>query len=368
VLVTLVRPECTAEHAAELIAATPGLLDAAQRHAMVALIFDRWAAELEAGLAAAEFDRWRQAFLWLVSLCHSRRHEVAGLLGALGEAGVPVVVMRGQWLAEAIYADPVLRPHGDVDIIVPPAAAPLVAPVLESRGFALREESSLMAAREQGRDLPSGHYDTWGGWTRHLAGMLPIRVDVHVGLQLAAAYWWPFRPSPDEVMEHSQPWEFVGVSTRCLGLHYALLAQCENIARHSVGRAQADDRLIRYHDLRLLIPRLSATDWDEFLADVRALRLGVPVWLVLQRAAELWDLQLPADLRTRLGVTAAALAMARTALRQPRWLGHWGHKALFQVATAGSLPVAAAYLCRNLLLALRSATARPSSRQATETS
>jgi hypothetical protein len=362
-LVTLVRPECTAERAVSLIRDTPGLFDAARRHQMVPLVYDRWAGELEAVLRAGEFEHWRQGFLWLLSLCHSRRAEMARVLVALEAAGIPVVVVRGLWLAESVYADPVQRTHVDVDIIVPLEAASGVAPVLEARGYSLRDESSLMQAQREARELPAGQYDSWGSWTRAFAAGLFVDVDVHVGLPLVHAHWWPYRAAAAAVMAHAEPWELLGATARCLNPHYALLAQCENIARHSVGGTPVEDQLIRYHDLRLLLPRLTSADWDEFVADARALRMGLPAWLILERAAALWDMALPAGLRERLGVGGAALALARIALRRPRFLGHAGQKALFQLAGADSLALAAAYVCRNLLPGLRALAARTPSRQ-----
>jgi hypothetical protein len=69
-LVELLDEGCDSVRAGALIAATPGLLDAAQRHRVAPLVYDRWTAELEAALDAAGAEHWRQVFLWLMSLCH----------------------------------------------------------------------------------------------------------------------------------------------------------------------------------------------------------------------------------------------------------------------------------------------------------
>ena len=46
--------------------------------------------------------------------------ELARVLAQLGEAGVPVMPLKGAALAESLYGDPALRVSADIDILVPP--------------------------------------------------------------------------------------------------------------------------------------------------------------------------------------------------------------------------------------------------------
>src|SRR5439155_10711561 len=46
--------------------------------------------------------------------------ELARVLSLLGEAGVPVMPVKGTALAESLYGDPALRVCADIDILVPP--------------------------------------------------------------------------------------------------------------------------------------------------------------------------------------------------------------------------------------------------------
>ena len=43
--------------------------------------------------------------------------ELAGVLGLLGDAGVPVVALKGIALAESLYSDLALRTCADIDIL-----------------------------------------------------------------------------------------------------------------------------------------------------------------------------------------------------------------------------------------------------------
>lgn len=64
------------------------------------------------------------------------RTELEGLLEALAAAGIPVLVLKGMALAEAIYGNPALRPMEDLDLAVRPDDLPLAHTVLAARGYA----------------------------------------------------------------------------------------------------------------------------------------------------------------------------------------------------------------------------------------
>ena len=49
--------------------------------------------------------------------------ELARLLGLLGEAGIPVIPLKGVTLAQSLYGDPAARVCSDIDILVPAGEA-----------------------------------------------------------------------------------------------------------------------------------------------------------------------------------------------------------------------------------------------------
>ena len=60
--------------------------------------------------------------------------ELARLLKLLGEAGIPLIPLKGVTLAQSLFGDPAARVCSDIDILVPPGDA------VRARGVILRNE------------------------------------------------------------------------------------------------------------------------------------------------------------------------------------------------------------------------------------
>ena len=76
-------------------------------------------------------EAFREAWARNLSLVSAAGPAVA----ALGDAGIPVLLLKGAALAFGDYASPGLRPMNDVDLLVPAAAAAGARRALESAGF-----------------------------------------------------------------------------------------------------------------------------------------------------------------------------------------------------------------------------------------
>ena len=61
--------------------------------------------------------------------------ELARLLKLLGEAGIPVIPLKGVTLAQSLYGDPAARVCSDIDILVPPADAVRARRVILANGY-----------------------------------------------------------------------------------------------------------------------------------------------------------------------------------------------------------------------------------------
>ena len=61
--------------------------------------------------------------------------ELARLLKLLGEAGIPVIPLKGVTLAQSLYGDPAARVCSDIDILVPPADAVQARRVILANGY-----------------------------------------------------------------------------------------------------------------------------------------------------------------------------------------------------------------------------------------
>lgn len=104
--------------------------------------------------------------------------ELARVLALLGEAGVPVMPLKGTALAESLYGDPALRVCADVDVLVPPKYVAEAFRLLLSSGYepGFRQPPLVELLARYGKDCllmrqdPTGTYPlqlhcglVWGG-------------------------------------------------------------------------------------------------------------------------------------------------------------------------------------------------------------
>src|ERR1039458_7820483 len=61
--------------------------------------------------------------------------ELARLLGLLGEAGIPVIPLKGVALAQSLYGDTAFRVCSDIDILVPPNTVPEALGLIRASGY-----------------------------------------------------------------------------------------------------------------------------------------------------------------------------------------------------------------------------------------
>ena len=82
--------------------------------------------------------------------------ELARLLKLLGEAGIPVIPLKGVTLAQSLYGDPAARVCSDIDILVPPAKVAQAMDLIQASGYRsdFNDSFFLKTVRRHGR-----HYD-----------------------------------------------------------------------------------------------------------------------------------------------------------------------------------------------------------------
>jgi hypothetical protein len=91
-------------------------------------------ADVRQSLLAINQEAQRTAFLWTSTLKHT--------LAAFHQRGIPVISLKGPWLAERLYGDAALRSSSDLDLLVQPIHVPVAEDVLCELGF-----------------VPCGHWD-----------------------------------------------------------------------------------------------------------------------------------------------------------------------------------------------------------------
>jgi hypothetical protein len=181
--------------------------------------------------------------------------EIAGVvLGALRDAGLRFLVLKGAALSETVYGSPVLRHAHDVDVLVASADAGVAAAIMGRAGLAA------------GRPLR----DEQGRLFQHHSG-LPFLL--HQRLHRLSYY----RADFDALWGRAAAARVADVEVRVPDDADQLL--------HVLGHASSSasrDTLQWVTDAWMLLHAAGGVDWAEFPARVRESRLELPVYTLLR--------------------------------------------------------------------------------------
>jgi len=168
--------------------------------------------------------------------------ELAGVLAALTEAGVPVILLKGAALIKTIYADPADRPMNDLDLLVRRADIPRAVSALQARGFQRLMDNYIRF-----------HVFLLGGQ----AGQ--VSVELHWSLVLNDQR---FPALIDWFWGQSEPLK----ATSSLASVLSPTAQLLYLTAHLGLQHKGEERLIWFYDLSLLAARrCEDIDWDGLL-------------------------------------------------------------------------------------------------------
>lgn len=95
--------------------------------------------ELRSSLQASAAANAHQAFRYLAVL--------QGLMDLFGKAGIPVVVLKGVWLAVMAHGDVAARDVGDIDLLIDPSQAVLADEVLRASGRLRKEPAASLTPK-----------------------------------------------------------------------------------------------------------------------------------------------------------------------------------------------------------------------------
>jgi hypothetical protein len=206
--------------------------------------------------------------------------ESRKLVGALVEAGLPIVVLKGGHTAHVYFPDPATRPMSDLDLLVPAESAPaaevtLATSGLECAGRAKRESS--WAPHDNAREPRSI-------WLAHADD--PWSVDLHSSLNFSAGPGAPLvRFDASDPIETSEPWPLddgAGVLAQPLLLLH--------LAVHASGGLHSLT-LLRIIEIVLVVRQDIAAgrfSWDDFLhvgALTNALGASYPALAMAEKLA-----------------------------------------------------------------------------------
>jgi hypothetical protein len=181
------------------------------------------------------------------------RAVCASALGALRDAGVPLIALKGAALGESVYPSPPLRHADDIDVLVP-------APAVARAATRLRE----LGWREARPTVPPSAIH-WPPLV-HPSG-LPL--EIHHRLTV------PYYP-----LDHEGLWARRRPAT-VAGVDVAVLSPADSLL-HLCAHAMLGGRILRWvPDAWFLLGRHADLDWPGLVSTAVASRLALPVYVAL---------------------------------------------------------------------------------------
>jgi len=234
--------------------------------------------------ARVPVDVWEQLRLAYFSSANRNTRLYRGLravLVAFGNAGVPVIVLKGAFLAEAVYGDVAVRPMCDVDLMVPRADLPRARAILLGLGGTSEHATDIEWCCRTSAHLPAVVIHgliVEIHWTL-VAPIGPVSVDV-------AGLW--DRACPASIAGV----DVLGLSPEDLLLHLCLSASCRN---GLIGGLRPFSDIVE-----TILRCRGEMDWSQIAARAQEWGGARYVGLTLQLARTMFGAELPGDVLERL--------------------------------------------------------------------
>jgi hypothetical protein len=248
------------------------VLEQAEHHGMVPLFYHHITAIPDAGIPepvlTALAQRARDYLVWNLRL----RSELLRLIGKFNEAAIPVIPLKGPWLADLLYPDPDLRSTSDLDLLVRP------------EDTARAEELILNAGYR--RLLPAGQEDDM--YHRSFIGNGDARANLVVELHHDLADSHLTRLAIADVWASASRTTWRGHEIGTMALTDLFLYLCLHAVKDGLGSLRS------LLDIRLVVERFGGgIPWNRLAETVRAARLRTPVYLSLLLSHNLMEAPVP---------------------------------------------------------------------------
>ncbi len=252
------------------------LIEMATRHGVAPLLYKRLKAPTLAGRAPDNvLERLRGLYLNTAACNVCLYQQLRELLLALHEVEIPVLVLKGAYLAVNVYRNIALRPMSDIDILVPKTAARDALRVLQDAGYKLLIPATDQAIPFFGKDmvLKKEGYN--------------FSVEVHWTLTNNE-----ITVNMDELWGRYQSISIDGIETGVLSPEDFLLHVCLHASYHH----EFNIGLIALCDIAFFVDQFQRElDWDRFCQYVFSYKLGKGIYLILCLARDFCGANVPLE-------------------------------------------------------------------------
>jgi hypothetical protein len=233
------------------------LLDLARRHGVTPLLYARLKAQRQPSeVPPAILNQLQQSYLQNAARNMCLYHELLQVLALLNNEGIPVIVLKGAFLAETVYGNIALRTIGDIDLLVPKNDLAKAQRMLLDAGY-LRPESS-------------------------------VHIDLHWNIDLSIA---KLNIHVEQLWERSRPVTLAGSQVWQLSPEDLLLHLCTHIVFHHMFQCNGLRALC---DMKATIQYYRQTmDWAHIQVIAEAWNIRHAVYIAFLLAKNLVAAQIP---------------------------------------------------------------------------
>ncbi len=287
-------------------------------HGLTPLLYSRLKeSSSQACVPADVWERLRRAHFASAVRNMSLYGELRKVLQRLRSSGIPVIVLKGAFLAEAVYDDVALRPMVDVDLMVPRAELSRAHAVLVDIGRVRQQSEGIESRLRRSREL------------RLSAG---AGIDIHWAIVTPASR---FRLDLTGFWDRARPATIAGVEVLALSPEDLLLHLCLHTSYgHVFGEGVRP-----LCDIAATIRRFGGDmDWMQVAERAREWRAARYVGLTLHLARSMLGAEVPDDVLEQLvpgDIDQRVLETARESVLARSGYGPW--VPLFHLRSAKSL-------------------------------
>jgi len=197
-------------------------------------------------------------------------HGLSKVLKGLKNDGIPVIVLKGAHLAEAVYNNIALRPMTDIDLLIKKADLSRAGEKLLGLGYVQSGNSCVTQSHLAAYTKPGG-----------------VRIEIHPVIEIPTS---PFKIDVDGLWERARPAMIAGVKVMVLSPEDLMLHLCIHASFHhhfTMGLRPFCDisEILRYYRNEI--------DWAQVQSRARQWGAGKCVYLTLYIAGDLLDAAVP---------------------------------------------------------------------------
>ncbi len=226
-------------------------------------------------------DRLQKAYLGSVARSLLDQREIEYLLKTFNREGIPVIALKGGVLAQTLYADPALRPMGDLDLLIRQADIVRVKPFLLAAGYQISPDPFGRSASFRWRFLK--------GMPFRKEDRVSLELDLHWHLVFFDWYRDVVRVDVDGFWQRAVPIDIAGQCTLQLCPEDTILHLCAHMAINHKYQG-----LLRYVDLARAL-RVYKLNWEHVVERAVQFRIKFATYFALRFCGELLGISVPVE-------------------------------------------------------------------------